>query len=77
MVVTCIVPREEGAIDANAVRRFLKERLASYKVPRCVLLMREEEVAVTGNGKITAAELRQLVEQRVNARSAGLTSSLE
>ncbi len=72
MVVSCIVPQEGGAIDGEAVRRFLKDRLASYKVPRCVLVLREDEVAVTGNGKVKAAELQQLVVRRLKAQPAAM-----
>jgi fatty-acyl-CoA synthase len=39
---------------------FLRQRLASYKVPRHVLFFGEEEVAVTGNAKIEAGALREL-----------------
>ncbi len=42
-VVACVVPREghESACEEEALRRFLKERIAPYKVPRQVVLMRE------------------------------------
>jgi len=70
MVVSCIVPQEGSAVDGEAIRRFLKEKLASYKVPRYVLAVREDEVAVTGNGKVKIAELRQLVLQRIRSDGA-------
>ena len=39
--------------------------LASYKVPRRVLFFREDEVAITGNAKIKAGELRELATKRL------------
>jgi fatty-acyl-CoA synthase len=44
---------------------FLRQRLASYKVPRHVLFFGEEEVAVTGNAKIEAGALRELAAKRL------------
>jgi fatty-acyl-CoA synthase len=39
--------------------------LASYKVPRHVLFFCEDEVALTGNAKIKAGELRELAAKRL------------
>lgn len=65
MVVSCLVPQEGATLDEAAVRGFLKERLASFKVPRRVLVLREDEVPVTGNGKVKANELRELAARRI------------
>jgi fatty-acyl-CoA synthase len=65
MVVSCIVPLDSAALDEVAVRGFLKERLASYKVPRRVLFFDETEMAVTANGKVRIGELRELASKRL------------
>ena len=52
-VVACIVPQDVKTVDVDALRSFLKERLASFKVPREILLFREEEIAGTGKIKFT------------------------
>ena len=65
MAVACIVPHEGVDIDEDALRVFLKERLASFKVPRRFLFLQEEEMAVTANGKVKSGELRQLAEKRL------------
>ena len=65
MAVACIVPHEGVDIDEDALRAFLKERLASFKVPRRFLFLQEEEMAVTANGKVKSGELRQLAEKRL------------
>ncbi len=65
MVVSCVVPHDGAQVDEAAVQAFLKERLASFKVPRRVLLLSEDEVQVTGNGKVKVGELRELVGRRL------------
>jgi len=52
-------------LDVEQLLVFLRQRLASYKVPRHVLLFGEDEVAVTGNAKIKAGELRELAAKRL------------
>lgn len=67
MVVSCVIPHEGAQIDEAGVQAFLKERLASFKVPRRVLLLSEDEVQVTGNGKVKVGELRELAGKRLAA----------
>ena len=71
MVVSCIVPLDGAALDEESVIRFLKERLASYKLPRRVLFFREEEFALTGNEKVKAGELRRLACERLGIAEQG------
>jgi fatty-acyl-CoA synthase len=65
MVVACVVPHEGAVLDEASIRRHLKERLASYKVPRRVLFLGEEALTLTGNAKIRASDLRQLASERL------------
>lgn len=65
MVVACVVPAEGSALDETAIRNFLKEQLASYKVPRRVLYFADDELALTGSAKIKASDLRQLASERL------------
>ena len=66
VVVSCVVPHDGATVDAEAIRAFLAERLASYKVPRQVLFFREDEIALTGSAKIKSADLRQLAAKRLS-----------
>ncbi|MGB8365775.1 MAG: AMP-binding enzyme [Rhizomicrobium sp.] len=50
----------------DTVRKFLRQRLASYKVPRRVVFVREEELSLTGSAKVKAGDLRKLVGTRLN-----------
>lgn len=65
MVVTCIVPVEGTSPDPEALRNFAKEKLASYKVPRRILFVAEEDLETTGSSKIKTAELRKLAAERL------------
>jgi fatty-acyl-CoA synthase len=65
IVVSCVVPHESAALDEPAIRDFLKERLASYKVPRRVLFFREDELSMTGSAKVKSSRLRELAAKRL------------
>jgi fatty-acyl-CoA synthase len=70
MVVACIVPHEGASVDEAAVRGFLKERLASYKIPRRVLFFREGELSLTGSAKVKSGHARELAAKRLSAEAA-------
>jgi fatty-acyl-CoA synthase len=61
MVVACVVPHAGETLDEETVRQYLRERLASYKVPRRVMFLREEQVATTSTAKVKTSDLRKLV----------------
>jgi fatty-acyl-CoA synthase len=65
MVVACIVPVDGVRLEEQEIIAYLKERLASFKIPRKVLFFREEEFALTGNEKVKASELRRLASKRL------------
>jgi fatty-acyl-CoA synthase len=70
LVVTCIVPHEGVTLDAEAIRGFAKEKLASYKVPRRILFVEEDELETTGSAKIKTADLRKLAADKLAAEAA-------
>jgi acyl-CoA synthetase (AMP-forming)/AMP-acid ligase II len=70
LVVACIVPQPGKTLDAIALRDYLKQQLASFKVPREILFFEEEEFSVTGSGKIKFKTLREIVAQRLSSGSA-------
>ena len=63
--------RKAVTLDAAELTRFLKERLASFKVPRAILFFREDELAVTGSGKVKFRILRDIAAERLAAQSSG------
>ena len=60
--------RKLGQLREGDLRAWLKERLASYKVPRRILLFRDDEVSLTGSGaKVKAGEMRDKAIARLAA----------
>lgn len=65
MVVACVVPIDGVTITESELIGYLKERLASYKVPREVLVFAEKDYPLTGNEKVKAGDLRTLACRRL------------
>ena len=65
MVVSCIVPLEGVTLDERELIAYLKQRLASYKIPREILLFAEHDFALTDNEKAKVGEIRQLAARRL------------
>jgi len=70
MVVTCIVRHEGATLDDGEVRAFARERLATYKVPRHVLFLAEDELEKSGSDKVKTSHVRQLIAERLAAIDA-------
>ena len=67
MLVACIVAHEGADLTEAELRVFAKEFLASYKVPRRVLFVREDELKLTGSAKVKLGDLRELASTRLDA----------
>jgi fatty-acyl-CoA synthase len=65
MTVACIVPVDGVTLGEEALIEYLKERLASFKIPRRILFLTEEEFPLTGNEKAKAGEIRALAGKRL------------
>ncbi len=66
MVVACVVPVAGETLKEEALIDYLKQKLASFKVPRRVLFFAEEDYPLTGNEKVKASDLRELASQRLS-----------
>ena len=69
LVVSCVVPLAGANLAEEEVRIFGRTRLASFKVPRKVLFVAEEDLRTTGSAKIKTADLRKLVSDRLAGRN--------
>ena len=67
MVVSCIVPVDGAVLDEDEIKAFVKQEVASFKVPRRVLFFTDEDFALTGNEKIKTSDLRALAVGRLGA----------
>ncbi len=70
IVVLCAVPAAGASPDLEALRAALRDVLASYKVPRRVLLFSADELEYTGNQKIQAGPLREAALRRLEQEGA-------
>jgi fatty-acyl-CoA synthase len=68
VVVSCVVPHDGVILNTEQIMGYLRQRLASYKVPRHVLFFHEDEVELTGTAKIKAGELRELAVKRLGSQ---------
>ncbi|MDB5725244.1 MAG: AMP-dependent synthetase [Novosphingobium sp.] len=67
LVVACIVRHEGAVVTDEEIKAFAKLKLASYKIPRRVLFMAEDDLKTTGSAKIKTADLRKLAAERLAA----------
>jgi acyl-CoA synthetase (AMP-forming)/AMP-acid ligase II len=65
LVVSCIIAHDGEQLDIAEITGFLKQRLASFKVPRAILFFEEQEWAVTGSEKVKTGLLKELAAQRL------------
>jgi len=73
-LVLCVVPTDGAPPpDEAAIRAFLRERVAPYKVPRRVLAFGKGDVALTQNQKVQVAPLREAALARLAAEGAEIS----
>ena len=65
VVVACVVAHDGVRLDGEQIRTYLRERLASYKVPRHVLFFPADVIEQTGTGKMKTGDFKQLAAQRL------------
>jgi acyl-CoA synthetase (AMP-forming)/AMP-acid ligase II len=66
LVVLAVTLREGAEASEEDIKGFLRERVASYKVPKRVLFFAEGEIPMTGSDtKVRDTELLALVEARL------------
>ena len=71
LVVACVVPVDGAILEEEAMRAFVRQSVASFKVPRRVLFFTDADYALTGNEKIKTSDLRALAVRRLEAEMAG------
>jgi acyl-CoA synthetase (AMP-forming)/AMP-acid ligase II len=66
-VVACVVPHDADAVSEVEVLDWLRGELASYKVPRRVVFLTQDEIPLTPSNKVQLAKLREIASARVSA----------
>ncbi len=69
-IILCAVLAEGASPDEDAVREYLRDKIAGYKLPRRTLFFDEAELELTGNQKIRVEPLRQAALQRLEAEGS-------
>ena len=67
IVVSCVVLHDAPDVTESDVITFLKQKIASYKVPRKIVFLDEEELALTGTSKIKSDKLKQIALEKMAA----------
>ena len=66
VAVLCVELQEQATATDDDIKAFLRERLASYKVPRHVLFFAEDEIPMNGSGtKVHDEQLLAAVQERM------------
>ena len=60
LIVTCVVPFEGCTVTEAGIQQCARKALASYKVPRRVLILSDDEIETTGSAKIKTSHLRKI-----------------
>lgn len=68
LVVSCIVPDAGATLNEEMIRDYAKLHLASYKAPRQVVFVGEEELELTGSAKVKTRELREVAMRRLTSQ---------
>lgn len=63
----CLTLRPGMRADADEMKKFVKGKIASYKVPQHFLFFDSEELPRTGSGKVPKNQLKNLVSERLKA----------
>ena len=69
-VVAAVVPKVGAEPAEAAIRARLRDLISSYKIPREVVFITEDEVPRTATGKLKLHEVARLIEARIAARLA-------
>jgi acyl-CoA synthetase (AMP-forming)/AMP-acid ligase II len=65
MVAAAVVPANGASPSEDSIRTALRSTLSSYKIPRRIVFIRDEDVPRTATGKLKLAELGSLIASRI------------
>lgn len=69
LVVSCVVSHLGSSLNEATVRTYAKSQLASFKVPRHVIFMSEDQVSQTGSAKVKTADLREFASEHLKIQN--------
>ncbi len=69
-VVAAVVPAPGASPTEHGVRTALRDRLSSFKIPRRIVFITDDDVPRTATGKIRLSEVAALVDARLDGRTS-------
>lgn len=70
MVAAAVVPAPGASPTEDGVRAALRDRLSSFKIPRRVVFITDDDVPRTATGKIRVAEVAHVIDARLDGRTS-------
>ena len=70
IVAAAVVPAKGATPSEESLRAALRDAISTYKIPRSIVFITEDEIPRTATGKIKLHELGQLISSRIGAREA-------
>jgi len=71
MVVAAVVPARGASPTEDGLRTALRERISSFKIPRRIVFITDNDVPRTTTGKVRLGDLAELIESHPNGLKAG------
>jgi acyl-CoA synthetase (AMP-forming)/AMP-acid ligase II len=69
-VVAAVVPKAGVSLNEADLRALLRDLISSYKIPRNIVFITEDEIPRTATGKLKLHEIARLIASRLAARSS-------
>ncbi|WP_170322417.1 class I adenylate-forming enzyme family protein [Acrocarpospora macrocephala] len=70
-IVAVVVPRDGASLTEDGVKAYLKDRLASYKIPRQIFFVEESDLQMTATSKPVLSHVKALVDARLSGSKVG------
>ncbi|MCB2078535.1 MAG: acyl--CoA ligase [Novosphingobium sp.] len=68
VVAAAVVPAQGASPDPEAMRTALRDAISSYKVPRVIVFVTEDDIPRTATGKLKLHEIAQIIEARMGEK---------
>jgi acyl-CoA synthetase (AMP-forming)/AMP-acid ligase II len=65
VVAAALVPEADVILDLDNITAQLRDRLSSFKVPRHLIVVNEDDVPMTPSLKVQRPALRELIERAI------------
>ncbi len=62
VLVAAVVPAAHATPDENHIKKRLRQRLSSYKVPKRIVFVQEKEIPLSPGGKVMKVKLAEYIE---------------